>query len=102
MKEFIAPKQPLKWWFIYGSGRLWRSYLDRCVARCAVRKISDWGLGLLLAPLEQVGCKFDKDRYRRDVRANILANARQIPLIPGGQRLDFAFKQAGTARAEYQ
>lgn len=98
--EMQADDTPFRWWLIYGSGRSGTSYIGRWAARGAGREVSDWGLGAVVAPLEKTA-GIDKDRFRRDLRANVLANARPVKLLPGGKSLDLAYKQAGLSRAEY-
>lgn len=78
-----------KWWLIYGPPRTGTSYLSRLIAGRSRYLVSDWGLGNIVNGLGRVR-ELDLDRFRSDLRANILASARR----GGGQMIDMVFKQA--------
>lgn len=88
----IRSKSHLRWWLIWGPPRSGTTLMQRLVAAHARLEVSDWGLRHLMnLPPEYEYIRFDRARYRRDLRNNILDNAR----FGGGTALDLVFKQAG-------
>ena len=95
----LARKSSLRWWLIYGPARCGTTFMMLAVTENSRVQVSDWVLApALQLPPELPQSKFDRKRARKDVSANILANAR----LGGGGPLDLAFKQAWLDTEEYE
>ncbi len=97
--ELDKPIFPINWWLIHGHARSGTSYLTRMIARCARRRIGDWGLRpILIALTTNSYGRFDKRRALADFCFNLLESS----LAGGaGTQLELVFKQAALMRDEF-